>query len=136
MSTSSERKILKKEALRGLCFAVFLVAFNLVYGIFAHGVRSIYMQTAFVIPLVGGSLVSLLLFFLPYPNAIVKAVWPMGLATLSVGFLLHGVFDIYGTEEELVNVFFYAGVILLSITGILYIIQLVQSRNKKSKPHP
>jgi len=133
VSTSAERKILIKDALRGLYFAIFLVVFNLVYGIFAHGVRSVYMQTAFLVPLVGGSLVSLLLFILPYPGAIVRAIWPMGLATLSVGFLLHGVFDIYGTEEELVNVFFYAGVIILSVTFVLYIIQLV--RSLKTKPH-
>jgi len=54
----------------------------------------------------------------------------MGLTTLIIGFLLHGVFDIYGSEAALVNVFFYASYGLLSIGFILFIINLIKSIKK------
>lgn len=81
------------------------------------------MDYAFLIPFLGGSVVSLLFFKLPTPSEIVRQTWRMGLITLVIGCLLHGVFDIYGSEVSLVNVFFFVGIPLLIGSLSLYLIQ-------------
>lgn len=132
MSTSADKKIFYKRAFVYLCIAAFLVVFNLVYGLFAHGVASGYMQFAFLFPLVGGSAVSLVMIFLPAAGRIVRELWRMGIATLSVGSLLHGVFDIYGSTAPLVLVFFIAGGILHGSAFLLYVCQAVRAGRRTS----
>ncbi len=122
MSTSEGNKTLLRRALWYLFISAFLVVFNLVYGLFAHGIGSPYMTFAFLIPLLGGGLVALALIFLPPAGEIAVNVWRMGLSVLVVGFLLHGVFDIYGSEVALVNVFFIAGAALLFGALAFYVI--------------
>ncbi len=123
MFTLEDKKKLFKISFQYFCFSLFLFLFNLIYSIFAHGVSSAYMDYAFLIPFLGGSIVSLLFFKLPTPGEIVRQTWRMGLITLVIGCLLHGVFDIYGSEVSLVNVFFYTGFLLIFGSLSLYVIQ-------------
>lgn len=118
VSTSSDNRRAWKIALRYVFVAAFLALFNFVYGLFAHGVSSLFMQLAFLIPLVGGGGVSLLFLVLPSAGDVARSLWRMGITTLSVGFLLHGVFDIYGSIAPLVNVFFLvAGILFVTATA-------------------
>ncbi len=87
------------------------------------------MEFAFLIPFIGGTLVSLLLFKIPHPGYVAKNLWRMGLFTLVIGFLLHGVFDIYGTEVGLVNVFFTIGGALLISGFVIYIVFLFKKKS-------
>ena len=133
MSISVDKAILLKRALRYGAISVFLLVFHGVYSLFAHGVNSFYMQFAFLIPLIGGSVVSLFLLVLSRPNEVVIQVWRMGLSTLVVGFLLHGVFDIYGTEVAMVNLFFIIGIGLLLVAFLLYLITSIRSNQQQQK---
>lgn len=128
MYISTNKKMLFKRALQYFYISIFLVVFNLIYGLFAHGVSSSYMQLAFLFPLLGGSVVSLLMIYLPLESKIVSNIWRMGLTTLIVGSLLHGVFDIYGTEVGLVKVFFIFGIILLLCSLTLYVVSIVKAK--------
>lgn len=125
--------MLTKRALRYLLLSAFLVLFNIIYGLFAHGVRSLFMQLAFLFPLIGGSLVSMLLIFLPPISEIDRNLWNMGITTLIIGSLLNGVFDIYGSSSMLVNVFFILGGMLLLASLTLYIFNHVKAKRGSSK---
>ena len=126
MSTSADKRRFLKRARNYGFSAAFLLVFHLVYQIFAHGVDSPFMTFAFLIPLLGGSLVELAFLFLPAPDEIGLAVWPMGIATIAVGSVLHGVFDIYGGSSDLVNVFFVSGVLLIALATVLYVLALIR----------
>lgn len=133
MSSSVPDPELKKRTYRYLALSAFLVVFNFVYGLFAHGVESAYMTFAFVLPLVFGVLPCLAFRILPQTAPAASRLWRMGLSTLIVGFLLHGVFDIYGSPSSLVPVFFWAGGILLFTGLALYVAGLFPKRQKT--PH-
>ncbi len=104
-----------------LYFTLFLVLFQIVYSIFSHGVGSLYMKLAFLFPLVLGVFISLLYTFGPGEGRLASDFRQMGIVSLSIGSILHGVFDIYGSEAALVSVFFYAGAILVLVSFISYI---------------
>ena len=113
-----------KLSFKYLIISLSLVLFNYIYSIFAHGISSAYMTYAFLFPLVGGSLVSLFFIKIPIPKDLTKSLWRMGLSTLTVGSILKGVFDIYGSGSSLVPIFFVTGLILLATSIITYIIYL------------
>ena len=128
MSTSVPELSPKKRAYRYLAVSAFLVVFNFVYGLFAHGVESPYMTFAFLVPLVLGVLPCLAFRFLPEAAPAASVPWRMGIATLAVGCLLHGVFDIYGSPSSLVPVFFWAAGLLLFAGLALYVYNLFPKR--------
>jgi len=88
------------------------------------------MQFAFLIPLIGGSVISIVIMFFPSASEWTRQIWRMGLTTLITGFLLHGVFDIYGSISSLVNVFFYLSYGLLSLGFILYMVSIIKQIRK------
>jgi len=88
------------------------------------------MQFAFAIPLILGGIVSLVLMAFPPIDEWAKQLWRMAITTLIIGFLLHGVFDIYGSEAELVNVFFFASYALFAGSIILFISHMIKSNQK------
>lgn len=82
------------------------------------------MQFAFLIPLIGGSIVSIVMIPLPSPNTRTVTIWRMGLATLVIAFLLRGVFDIYGTSVAYIALYLYFGFGLLFCAFLLYIVMI------------
>lgn len=133
MSTSFPDKEWKKRLYRYLAVSAFLVVFNFIYGLFANGVDSPYMTFAFLVPLVLGALPCLAFRILPEAAPAASRPWRMGLSTLTVGFLLHGVFDIYGSPSSLVPVFFWAAGVLLLTGVVLYVAGLVHKSSQT--PH-
>jgi hypothetical protein len=123
VSTSNGNKPLKWRLLRILLISAFLLAFHLIYQIFAHGVNSNAMQFAFLIVLLGGGIPMLLLEFVPPAGEISVQLWKMGLTTWVIGRLLFGVFEIYGSEVAMVGVFTPVALALLFGSLILYLIQ-------------
>lgn len=117
MSISSEHKAFLKRLIGYLYFAAFLFVFQLIYNIFAHGVTSTYMTYAFLIPLSIGGFRVLIDYLTTTSTIFSLRIWQMGIVTLSVGSLLHGAFDIYGSSNELVPTFFYAAVLLFVLSA-------------------
>jgi len=75
------------------------------------------MTYAFLIPLALGGIRVLIDYLSTTSTSLSLRIWQMGVVTLSVGSLLHGVFDIYGSSNELVPAFFYAAVALFVISA-------------------
>ena len=113
-----------------LAVSIALAIFGAVYEVFSHGVFSFYMIYAFMIPLIGGTV--------PYMAAYLAArragtsakvaalrkgsgLYHAGIATLTIGSIMKGVLDIYGTTNILIVVYPAAGAILL-IAAVIVIL--------------
>ena len=110
-----------KTAFIYLIISLFCALFGAVYEVFSHGVYSFYMIYAFAFPLVGGTFPFLVisLFRKNYPDAIARNIYHSGIATLTVGSIIQGVLDIYGTTNRLTGLYWLVGIIML-ISGIVF----------------
>ena len=90
------------------------------YERFSHGVYSYGMLYAFAFPLTLGVLPLLLISMLhaPYPNRAVCNLQQAGIATLTVGSIITGVLEIYGTTSPLTVVYWVLGG-LLTLGGVI-----------------
>lgn len=96
----------------------FTAVFAAVYNHFGHGVRSLYMDFAWIWP-AAGCLAALILNFLkrPFPEP-GRVFLACGTATLTAGSVLQGIFEIAGTNSPFVPVFFAAGGALCALSVI------------------
>ncbi len=114
-----KKKRTLKIALTYLVAALFCVLFGAVYELFSHGVYSYFMIYAFLIPLVGGTLPWLLMSFslckrnLRIPETIPQTLYHCGIIALTVGSLMTGVLNIYGTTNRLISVYWFTGAALI-----------------------
>ena len=108
LSTSSEgySKIIGGSLAASLLTALF----GAVYEHFSFGVFSYYMIYAFMFSLVGGTVFWMLMERLKKSlSPAFVCLWNAALATFTMGAILHGILDIYGTSSPLINVFWAAG---------------------------
>lgn len=104
--------------------AIGCAVFGAVYEMFSFGVYSYYMIGAFLIPLTGGGLLLLLDRLLPADQCTESGAcgfYHAGIATLTVGSIIRGVLEIYGTMNSLSYAYWYAGAVLIIIALILYV---------------
>ena len=98
--------------------------FGAVYELFSHGVYSCFMIGAFAFPLLLGAIP----FFLmqkrgkPFPGKTSDLVHA-GVAALTVGSILQGVLEIYGTSNPFMIVYWVAGGTLTAIGWLLTFIK-------------
>ena len=113
-----------KTAFVYLLISLFCALFGAVYEVFSHGVYSFYMLYAFIFPLAGGTLpfLAISLFQKRYPEAIARNIYHSGIAALTVGSIIQGVLEIYGTTNRLAGLYWLVGVILL-FAGIIFYLE-------------
>ncbi len=122
MSISVTNRHTFRAALAFLAVALLCIVFNLVYARYSHGVSSGYMTFAFAYPLLGGALVYLLLGAAARPpGRLAVNAYNSGLAALTVGSLLRGIFEIAGTASPYQPVFTIAGILLTAVGAISYL---------------
>lgn len=105
-----------------------LLLFTIVYEQFSHGVTSINMRIAFLMPLLLGYGLAYISQYIPIPKKMIFDVWGMGITTLVSGLLLQGIFYIYGTSNDVVNIFYYVAIFIFVVTVFLYILQLIKQK--------
>lgn len=119
MSISDIRKKERRQAVIWLAAAAFCVFFSLVYNHFGHGIHSFFMSDLFLWPLAGAVWYSLLpAVFSVLPGRLSVNAMNAGIATVTVGSLLRGIFEIAGTASPYVIFFFCVG-FLLCLLGIV-----------------
>jgi hypothetical protein len=113
------------------------VAIDRVYGIFGHGVTSPAMIWMFLYPLLGGAVIYTLLYKLrPELFALPKFrrfynLYNSGIAALTIGSFLLGIFQIAGTSSPFTIIFFIIGVLMI-VVGVLSLrISLWKSRTNR-----
>lgn len=111
--------------------SLFCALFGGVYEAFGHGVLSFHMVYAFAFPLVLGTLAFMVIgrnAGFKYPSPIAAGCYHMSIATATVGSVLQGVLDIYGTTNDLMFVYIIASISLFITSCVLY-----ATGSKKSK---
>lgn len=103
-----------------LLAAVCCAAFGTIYECFSHGVYSCFMIGAFVFPLLLGAFPFRLLqkSGKPFPGRFSEDLIYAGVAVLTVGSIVQGVLEIYGTTNPLVVIYWITGG-ALTLTGWL-----------------
>lgn len=129
-----------KQALKtaAIYFAVtaFSMIFDKVYALFGHGAYSSSMSLMFLYPLLAGGIIFLVLWFF-IPNAddvkhyhFCYNCYNSGVAALTIGSMLNGIFEIAGTSSKYVLVFLICGYILLASGLASYLINLSRRQKK------
>ena len=112
-----------KTAFAYLLISLFCALFGAVYEMYSHGVYSFYMIYAFAFPLAGGTLPFSVLSLLrnpKYPGAVSRNLYHSGIATVTVGCIVRGALDIYGTTNHLTELYFYVGGSIIIIGVVTY----------------
>ena len=121
--TEENAKRATKTAFIYLLITLFLVLFGAVYEVFSHEVYSFYMLYAFTFPLVGGVLpfsVMNICRWKRYPHALARNLYHSGIATLSIGSIVQGVLEIYGTTNILTMWYWIIGTVLVVLSIISF----------------
>lgn len=126
MFTSVERKH-SKVAFVYLILSIFCVMFGWVYEQYSHGVYAEAMIYAFVYPLCLGCLPFFLLSLwgkvpVKLPE---KSFFHPGVATLTVGSIVQGVLEIYGTTNRLTGLYAIAGWTLVILGVLIYAVRWI-----------
>lgn len=112
--------------------AAFCGVFAFVYAQFSHGVSSAAMTFMFLYPLIGGAGMYALMLVLPLRSfgRLSFNAYNSGIATLTVGSLLAGVFEIAGTSSAYQPVFTVVGVALIATAFVLWFIEAHRSSER------
>lgn len=118
-------KKIKKQGIIYIIVTVACILFAIIYESFSHGVISNFMVYAFTIPLILGTGVCYTLYFFKIkklPNKFENRAYNAAIATFTVGSIVEGVLQIYGTTNWKVHLYLIVGVILLisSISSHLF----------------
>ncbi len=113
--------------------ALITAVFGMVYESFSFGVFSFAMIYAFLIFAFGGVLFWRLVgrkrSSVP---AMAACIWNAGLATLTVGCILKGVLDIYGSSNSLLIIFPILGAADLVIGGCIMLFRISNTSQQKT----
>lgn len=118
LSTSNRNKKAElQRVFNGLIISIGCAAFGGIYEIFGHGVYSGYMIYAFMLPLLLCVIPGALMILLDKPALpeIPRHLWNYAVATLTVGCILKGVLEIYGTTNRHLIIYpILAGILALA----------------------
>ena len=105
--------------------SLFCIVFFLIYDRFSHGVRSPYMTFLFAWPLTLGAIPELVFYLLPgarRPGTLSANLYHSGVAALTTGSLLRGIFDIAGNASVYQHWLMVAGGFLLAGGIVMYLL--------------
>ena len=116
-----------KNAFIYIPITLFTLLFGAIYEIFSHGVYSYFMIYAFAFPLVGG-----LCFWLAVAKSkkqtalsgIFTDLHAASIATWTLGFIVRGALDIYGTTSKWCSIYWVLGAIVTVGAVTAFIIEL------------
>lgn len=130
MFTSDTKKINFITIIIFVCATIFLIIFNKVYSLFAHGVSSDAMTYAFIYPLIG-VIVYTALYFVDFFDRVSYNLFNASIATIATGSLLLGVNEIAGADTNYYKLFYLTAFILCGISILYPIIKLIIKRSEK-----
>lgn len=113
---NTNQKTAARTSLIYLIVALFCAFFGAIYERYSHEVYSYYMIYAFAFPLVGGTLPFHILSLsksTAYPRSFARNLYHSGIATLTVGSVVRGILDIYGTTNSLSGYYWILGGLLV-----------------------
>jgi hypothetical protein len=118
-----------------LAVSIICMIIDKVYALFGHGVASNYMSLMYLYPLLGGVLPFFLLWFLVLKADYIRHYrlfyncYNSGIAMLTVGSMLAGVFEIAGTASPYLIIFTVGGWAILGGGLLGYLWGLIHHAN-------
>ena len=111
----------KKQGIVYIIITIATLIFGLIYEMFSHNVISYFMLCAFLIPLIFGAIVSIIMYVFKIKKVtrVQINLYNASVATLTVGSIIKGVLEIYGTTNWKVYIYLFIGIFLL-IGSILF----------------
>ena len=125
---------IKNQTFKYFGYSIFFLVFGIIYECFSHEVYSNYMMYAFLIPAILGCLVYGILYFINKEKIINKfasKIYNSSIITFTLGSIMKGVLEIFGTTNNLIDVYFNLGIILLFISLIINIIYILNEKKAK-----
>ena len=119
---------LKEQGKIYIIVTLVCILFAMIYESFSHGVISNFMIYAFAIPLIFGVGVYYMAYFWKIkklPNKFENKTYNAWIATLTIGSIVEGVLQIYGTTNSKIYVYLIAGIVLLISSIISYLLRRV-----------
>ena len=119
-------KKIKEQGKIYIIVTLICILFAIIYESFSHGVISNFMIYAFMIPLVFGVVVSYVSYYLKIkklPTEIENKTYNVAVATFTIGSIIEGVLQIYGTTNSKVYVYLVIGIIFLVFSIGSYLIR-------------
>lgn len=120
--TDMTHKKYAKKSVVYLFISLFCILFGAIYEVYSHEVYSYYMIYAFVFPLVGGTLLFSVLGLIKiriYSRTFARNFYHSGVATLTVGSIVQGILDIYGTTNMLTGWYWRIGLLFIILSIVL-----------------
>jgi len=114
-----------------LLIAIFCALFGIIYEQFSHGVYSGYMIFAFAFPLVGGTFPFAILSLFVHgllPGRLSRFLYNAGIAALTVGSMMKGILEIYGTTNDLLKIYQFAGFGFVGTGLMIYAAELLSAK--------
>lgn len=130
MSTSvikNKNKRLKKTLVGYSLLTIFFLAFSRIYESYSFGETSLHMHYLFVVPLVGGIILTLLLKIIPNLARLSLNLWNSAVAVLTTGMLFRGIVNLSGRSTTLDQPYWYIGLVF----ALLAIVSLFLQKNSK-----
>ena len=124
MSASDDDRKKYAETVRSyLIISVLCAVYGMIYELFSHKVYSLYMIFAFVIPLLGGFVPSIIMYALKVKRcrAAADGLYRSEIAALTVDSIIKGVLEIYGTTNALSRLYLYVGAALTIFGTVLFL---------------
>ena len=119
--------IIKKRTIKYLLLTIFVLIFSLIYEHFSFGVISNYMVFAFIFPLCGLVINFIMLVIKSKRVGEFQAsLFDMSMLTFTLGCIIQGIIEIYGTTNSLIINFKYAGITLLILCLATTLINMVK----------
>lgn len=113
-----------QNALIQLGYSIFLCLFGAVYELFSHDVYSYYMLYAFLFPLLMGVLPNIILIYCKKSSSLLSSIlWKWSIYTLSIGSIVQGILEIYGTTNQLTMLYWLVGIGMALISMIIFLIK-------------
>ncbi len=125
LATDKNEKLLKSFIIIYTFATIFVAIFGGIYELFSHGVYSYYMIYAFIYPLLIGVVPYMIMLFTKVnliPGKLSFNIYNSGVATLTIGSIVEGVLEIYGTTNKQIFVYWIAGIQFVLIGMLLYLI--------------
>ena len=133
--TNLDKKRFKKTAISYTLITIFFFAFSRIYEAFSFGETSVHMHYLFVVPLVGGILLTIFLKVLPQFSRISLNLWNSAVAIITAGTLFHGIVNLSGRSTTLDAPYWYIGItfVALAIVSIFLNPNLWKKPSKATK---
>lgn len=115
----------KRQIKKYFIISIFVLIFGFIYEQFSHHVYSKYMMYAYLFPFLMGTFIYGIIYKTKVNDLLSMVgmnLYNASILTLTLGSIMEGVLEIYGTTNRLVSYYLIIGVVLLVLSLLIQIV--------------